>query len=290
MSSTPESASFWTVPEAPDLDLLRASYVDHRYSRHTHDTYAVGVILRGAEGFSYRGARHTAPAGSVVLIDPGEVHTGEAAAVGGWRYRMLYPSVELVRSTAGGGGTPSFRSAVVDDPELARLLVTAHRALEGPDPLARSSLLAGALSALVHRHASARPPARRPTSALDAARPAVRLALELLHADLTASPPLADLAAAAGLSPYHLLRVFRAETGLPPHAYLTQLRVRRARRLLDSGVQPADVALATGFADQSHLTRHFKRIVGVPPGVYARGTAGSTARSKNVQAEGEGAP
>jgi AraC-like DNA-binding protein len=74
-----------------------------------------------------------------------------------------------------------------------------------------------------------------------------------------------------GLSQFAVLRAFRAETGLPPHAYLNQIRVRRARTLLDQGIAPADVALTTGFADQAHLTRHFKRVVGVPPGAYQRG-------------------
>ena len=73
-----------------------------------------------------------------------------------------------------------------------------------------------------------------------------------------------------GLSQFALLRAFRAETGLPPHAYLNQIRVRRARTLLDGGITPADVAMTTGFADQAHLTRHFKRVVGVPPGAYQR--------------------
>jgi AraC-like DNA-binding protein len=93
---------------------------------------------------------------------------------------------------------------------------------------------------------------------------------------VTAPPTLDELARLTGLSPHALLRAFRAETGLPPHAYLTQHRVRLARGLLDRGVSPAEAAVAAGFADQAHLTRHFKRVVGVPPGAYqrARGAAG----------------
>ncbi len=81
------------------------------------------------------------------------------------------------------------------------------------------------------------------------------------------------------MSPFALVRAFRAETGLPPHAYVNHLRVRLARRLLDGGVAPADVAAAAGFADQAHLTRHFKRVVGVPPRAYQRDRDGG----KNVQ-------
>jgi AraC-like DNA-binding protein len=98
----------------------------------------------------------------------------------------------------------------------------------------------------------------------------VAQARELLNSRLADPPSLDELAAVTGLSPFTLLRAFRAETGMPPHAYLNQVRVRRARRLLDGGLAPAEVAAHTGFADQAHLTRHFKRVVGVPPGAYQR--------------------
>jgi AraC-like DNA-binding protein len=106
---------------------------------------------------------------------------------------------------------------------------------------------------------------------------AVRAVRDLLTDRLADPPSLDDLALATGMSPFTLLRAFRGETGLPPHAYLNQLRVRLARRLLDAGVAPAEVAVQVGFADQAHLTRHFKRVMGVPPGAYQR-ERGSVAR------------
>ena len=93
----------------------------------------------------------------------------------------------------------------------------------------------------------------------------VRTVRDLLADRLADPPSLDDLARDLGMSPFALVRSFRAETGLPPHAYVNHLRVRLARQLLDSGVAPADVAAEAGFADQAHLTRHFKRVVGVPP-------------------------
>jgi AraC-like DNA-binding protein len=92
----------------------------------------------------------------------------------------------------------------------------------------------------------------------------------LLHERVTDPPTLEELALVTGVGPFALMRAFRAETGLPPHAYLNQLRVRQARELLDRGVPPAEAAAEAGFADQAHLTRHFKRAVGVPPGAYQR--------------------
>ena len=80
---TQETVKFWQVPEADDLELLRATYIRHSFARHTHDTFAVGVIQQGTEVFAYRGATHGAPKGSVVLINPGEPHTGHAADASG---------------------------------------------------------------------------------------------------------------------------------------------------------------------------------------------------------------
>jgi AraC-like DNA-binding protein len=100
---------------------------------------------------------------------------------------------------------------------------------------------------------------------------AVRKAREILHESLQDPPSLDDLAGTVGTGTFQLVRAFRAATGLPPHAYLNQVRVRQARRLLDQGLRPAEVAFRTGFADQAHLTRHFKRTVGVPPGAYREG-------------------
>src|SRR5579883_2616325 len=91
-----EQVNFWRDPALRDLELLHAHYVTHTFAPHTHEEYAIGVIERGAERFMYRHTQHTAPAGSVVVINPGEVHTGEAVLASGWSYRMLYPAASLL--------------------------------------------------------------------------------------------------------------------------------------------------------------------------------------------------
>ncbi|MFI6788001.1 helix-turn-helix domain-containing protein [Nonomuraea sp. NPDC050383] len=104
-------------------------------------------------------------------------------------------------------------------------------------------------------------------------------AREMLHASWTDPPDLQEPAAAAGITPFALLHSFRRAYGLPPHAYVVQLRVRQARKLLEGGMPPAQTAVATGFCDQSHLARHFRRIVGATPRAYQRGVR-STARGR----------
>ena len=150
------------------------------------------------------------------------------------------------------------------------MLRSAHRAAEHGDRLASSSLLTAALAGLLRAHAADGPAVVRDATGARRAPATVRTICELLHERLAEPPSLAELSAVTGLSQFALLRAFRAQTGLPPHAYLNQLRVRRARSLLDDGLPATEVAALTGFADQAHLTRHFKRVVGVPPGAYQR--------------------
>ncbi|GII02452.1 AraC family transcriptional regulator [Planobispora takensis] len=277
-----EAARFWRNPALPGVDLLKARYVTHRFTRHVHEEYAIGVILSGVEEFDYRGARHRAGAGSVVLVDPEQVHTGHAGVPDGWSYRMLYPSVQVIADIAdellAGRGTPYFPQTVVPGSQAAPLLRAAHLAAERGDDLASSSLARTAFGALVRHHAAYRPPRPQRSAGDDA----VRRAREILHESLLDPPTLEDLARAVEVRPFTLIRAFKAATGLPPHTYLNTLRVRRARCLLDSGTPAAQVAAEVGFTDQAHLNRHFKRIVGVPPAAYQRAGTYKTALSNRT--------
>ncbi len=272
-----EVARYWQHAAVEGVDLLRARFVTHRYGRHAHETYTFGLIEAGVEEFDYGGTLHRAGPGAVALLDPEVVHTGHAATASGWTYRVLYPEVSVVTEVAEqlgwGRGTPRFPQTVLYDDRSAALLRSAHRAAEHGDQLASSSLLTSALAGLLRAHAATGPTVARETTRVAGpgqAPSAVGAVCELLRERLAEPPALAELAAITGLSQFALLRAFRAQTGLPPHAYLNHLRVRRARSLLDDGLPPADVATLTGFADQAHLTRHFKRVVGVPPGAYQR--------------------
>ncbi|MEU8107920.1 AraC family transcriptional regulator [Nonomuraea muscovyensis] len=277
-----EQARFWRHPAVPGVDLLKARYVTHRFTRHAHAEFAIGLILDGVEEFDHGGSLRRAGAGEIVLVNPEVAHTGHPGTPGGWAYRMLYPSLESMAEIAADlgrpRGTPCFPEQVVGDPALAALLSRAHRAAELGDDLAASTLTRTLFGRLLARHGAPRPPAdpvADPVGApgaelASAGRRAVQEAIELLGESLLDPPTLDRLAQSVRARPFPLLRAFKAETGLPPHAYLISLRVRRARRLLASGRTPAEVAAEVGFTDQAHLTRHFKRIVGVPPAAYQR--------------------
>ncbi|MFF3642016.1 AraC family transcriptional regulator [Streptomyces sp. NPDC002564] len=250
-------------PHGETLDLLTARFDRHRYAPHYHEEYTVGVSVGGCEVIDYRGGRLHTGYGSIVVLAPGEVHTGGPGSSGGYAYRAMYPAPALLAE--GATAPPHFREPVMDDPELAAALRAAHIELSAhADPLEAESRIPWLLTALAHRHGTARPRTDRVAGADHIAR-AVR---DRLADELLAPPTLAELAAPLGLSRYQLLRAFRTSAGLPPYAWLAQYRVTRARAHLEAGHRPAEAAALVGFADQAHLTRWFRRVLGVTPAAY----------------------
>ncbi|WP_190136446.1 AraC family transcriptional regulator [Streptomyces longispororuber] len=279
MTTRGEHARLWAAPGSPQVELLAARFERFAFDRHSHEQLSVGVIEDGAEGLHLSGGTVVVPAGQLVVLNPGQVHTGYAAEESGWRYRMFYFDTALVAELARahlGVGDVWFAQTAVRDPGLFAALRRVHRAQEHiRDPLTAESLLLGALTTVLRRHArTGRAPATAPPRR---GGRGVDLARQVLHDRWTEPVTVADLCAAAGMPRASLIAAFRRTYGLPPHAYLLRLRANRARRLLLSGRRPAEVAAATGFADQAHLTRVCKRYFGVTPGTVgpARGRSGA---------------
>jgi len=248
---------------------MRARFHSQIFPRHSHEGYGVGVIEQGALGFYYRGENVVAPAGRINTVNPDEVHTGQAAAAQGWTYRMFYFSAEFLQQmTVDIAGRPTplpfFTSGVIDDPELAGLIREVHILLGNRQAtrLAQETMLLSLFSRLIGRHTYA-PPA---VGTVGCESASVRRVIDYLDAHWAEDLSVDTLAAVACLSPYHFIRVFARQTGLTPHAWLMQLRARKAQDLLRRGLTIADVAVRTGFADQSHLTKIFKRLLGYTPG------------------------
>jgi AraC-like DNA-binding protein len=259
---------------------MHARFVGHVYHRHSHDTYSLGVTESGAQAFTCRGAGHVSTAGLVMAFNPDDPHDGHAATGTGFTYRMIHLAPALLTGlltdlTGTAAGMPLFAAPVLTDPALAAALRRLHRSLTGPaSPLEQSELLATA-AALADRHAAGRrqdPSPAGPAAGLtarDQAAAADRIRTFLHDAD-TEQATLADLASAAGCSRFAAYRAFRGRYGVPPSEYQRQLRLRAARRALAAGAAVADAAAVTGFADQAHLTRWFRRCYGITPGAYRR--------------------
>jgi AraC-like DNA-binding protein len=262
-----EQARYFRPSTLPGVEMLHASFVSHRYAEHLHDTWTVATVDRGAAAFDLEGTTHTAPRGSVFLIPPYAVHTGQSATPGGYRYRVLYLD-PLVNAEETGIVLPSHGDrrmpVVLRDHGLTVGLTRLHGSVDMPGhALEQSEMLSGitaAIADLVARNGSVVRLRRDP---------AVGRAVDFIHERWRDDFTVGDLARVVGISPFHLIRGFERQVGMPPSRYRRALRVLAAQRLLRAGLGPAEVAAQCGFYDQSHLNRHFKTATGVTPGRYA---------------------
>ena len=239
---------------------------DHHFARHTHDQFGIGVIESGAQkSASGRGPVEAGP-GDVITVNPGEVHDGAPIGDQGRFWQMLYFEPDVIAVAVadihqGRPGDFEFADPVLRQPPHAsamRQLFAAMTTEQAGAELRRQELLL-ALLAEVMREAPEPKPVPR----------GIREARERIDDDPAKAVSLAALAGLAGLSQFQLLRAFDKATGLTPHAYLIQRRVQLARKLIGGGAGLAEAALASGFADQSHMTRIFTRSFGLSPHLYA---------------------
>lgn len=243
------------------------------FPRHSHDRFGVGVIVSGGHRSASGRGPVEARANDAIMVNPGEVHDGKPLDERGRTWHMLYFEPAMFVAAASeltGAATREIELAqpVARDPVLKRgferLFAVAVEAPYVPDDLVREEALLDLVGHLVRVHAT------RPARSMQVyARGPIGRAKARIDDDPSASLTLTDLAAEAGMSRFQLLRGFAHETGLPPHAYQMQRRVALARQWIAQGATLADAAAAAGFADQSHMTRAFVRLLGVTPANYA---------------------
>ncbi|MEV0405092.1 AraC family transcriptional regulator [Actinoallomurus sp. NPDC050550] len=266
-------ARMWCAADLGSLELFKATVREFTFRPHAHEEFFIALTEAGVATPTYRGDRHVITPGDVIVLNPEENHAGGPPDEGSWTYRALYPRAELLREIAAefpgrGPALPEFHAEIVRDHGLVARLRRFHCLSESPGSsmLEREVLLTEAFVLLVGRHAV---PPRTPRSPGTEPR-AVRLSREYLEEHAEENVSLRTLSGWAGLSAFHLCRVFRETVGMTPHAYQTQVRVRRAKALLRTGMPLARIAVEVGFYDQAHLTRTFKHIMGVTPGRYAK--------------------
>lgn len=249
------------------VELYRAHIVRHAFEPHTHDAYGFGVIETGVERFRYKGSDLLAPPDSIVLMHPDVLHTGRAETAGGWRYRMVYIEPTVLADIAGEAGWWFDETVVERDKPRAQHLGRVLEALwRTDDPLASDSLLAQLVEGL-------RPLARQPSDAVQKPKRRFTEVIDYMQAHLGERVVLDDLAAVAGLSPFHFLREFQAQYHVTPHQMLMARRLYAAKQWLAQGIAPAQVAAMAGLTDQAHLTRAFGQRYGVAPARYQRQVA-----------------
>ncbi len=264
-SSRREHVAAWR-PSVPGVaEVLHARFVGHVYPAHTHDTWTLLLVEDGAVRFDLDRVEHAALRAHVTVLPPHVPHTGRAGTDGGFRKRVLYVDdsvlgAELVGAAA-DGPSPA-------DPLLRVRVGQLHDALSAPGEELEAESRLTLVAARLRAHLAGRVTPQRPAAGGLAAD-----LRDLLDSRVVEGLTLREAGTQLGAHPDSLVRAFTTAFGLPPHRYLTGRRVDLARRLLLAGRPLAEVAAAAGFHDQAHLTRHFRRQVGAPPGRFARGSA-----------------
>lgn len=255
--------------ELGNLEVIQATDVVHSLPRHMHQTMCVGIIDTGARVCLHKGTKHTVVPGQVLVLNAGEVHTCSSAAGQPYSYRMICMPEDFLRNifrqeAHSRSAFPASKDTVLHDRRLYDRIDSLIRRMACADsPMERDAtvlLFADALLRFDDLAGGGRQSRRE--------HQAVTLAREYLEERHAAAVSLSEIADLTNLSPHYLNRAFTRLVGMPPHAYQYLIRVRRAKVLLARSVPFTEVALETGFVDQSHFQKWFKKIVGITPGQY----------------------
>lgn len=258
-------------PRVPGVvEVFHAHYTAYAYPMHVHDAWTLLIVDDGAVRYDLDRHEHGTPYGTVSLLPPHVPHNGSPVTEAGFRKRVLYLDSTVLDAGLVGAAVdgPDLR-----DPLLRRRVGQLHAALAHPGDAFEAESRLALVGERLRGHLRPRDHGGASPGTPSGGRPLAGRLRELLDERVTQGVTLQEAAALVHAHPAHLVRAFGAAFGIAPHQYLTSRRVDRARRLLLDGVPPGEVAAATGFYDQAHLTRHFKRLVGVPPGRYARTAA-----------------
>ncbi|PZQ90433.1 MAG: AraC family transcriptional regulator [Leifsonia xyli] len=256
-----ESVRAWH-PDVPGVnEVLHATFAHHAYPAHVHDDWTVLLIDEGAVAYELDHGRHHATPTAVTVLPPQVPHDGRSAVDGvPFRKRVLYLDRDWLPQRAADAAATS---PVLRDPRTLAIVAALHDALTHP-----ADAMAAEFGVLAVREAAAAQYGAATTPRLRDAPLARRLRRMLDERPLD-NLTMREAGRMLGAHPSHLVRVFSQSYGIPPHQYVTGRRVDRARRLLLAGVSPAEAAIAAGFHDQAHLTRHFRRVLGTTPGAFA---------------------
>ena len=271
MGKTPTNTDvrFWRDPDLPGLEVRWSFYHEDAFRSHVHEEYSIGFIEQGRTTFDLEGGTYRGQAGDLILIGPNMAHCCNPDADSNMAYRMFYVDPSWLLSVAAEvfgpeADLPRFPAPVVDDRELIDHWRSLHQAImDGADKLEKETLLVQGLAGVITRHAV---PGREQAST--GGEEMVDYIKRFLADNVAEKVSLDDLSVVSGLSRYHLLRVFQAATGLPPHAWQNQVRVDLGKKLLAEGLPVSRVAAETGFTDQSHFSRVFKQYTGATPRQY----------------------
>lgn len=261
------------LPHFSSLEIITGPPIPYISPRHFHEELEIAFKLDGSWDFSYRHQKHVVPPGTIVLTQPSEPHIASSPNANEGGYFGLRIDTNFLTAIAAqltdhpSTSTLFFPQPLVANPVLSTHLLSLHQTLQHNQlsQLEQDTLLQDTLLHILNYS-----DAHLPSLPDYHEHAAIQCIKAYLHEHYCENISLAQLAQLTNLSPFHLNHIFRTEVGLPPHLYQTQLRVSRAKLLLAQGISPIQVAIQIGFSSQSHFGWHFKRLLGITPGQYAR--------------------
>lgn len=263
LSHPQERVRAWR-PAVPGVsEVFHARFREYAYPAHAHSTWTLMIVDDGMISYHLDRHPHGTTRPTVTLLPPHVVHDGGPATSRGFRKRVIYLDGDVLDESLIG---PAVDQPTILDSALRDSVSATHHLLERrDDALAAETRLAFVVERL---QAHLRGPAGRPV--WHSGESIAEQLRALLDARLTETVTLASAGRIIGANAAHLVRTFTRTFGVSPHAYVLGRRIELARQCLLDGQPLADVAVAVGFHDQSHFTRHFKRHVGTTPGRYVQ--------------------
>jgi len=265
-----EIVRFFNPPDMKYVQAVSGVGVTNDFSRHIHRTFCIGVVQRGSRVISHSGRATVIPKNGLFVINPDTAHTCKSLDKKGQSYLALCIDTEHMKTIAStisekAQPVPYFKNAFAADPELAHKIRSFFSLVENTSSaLEREAVLVSLLCTLI-LHYGDEPPVPCRVGLHDRA---IKRACEFIRTHYAQDLSLKQLSRVACLSPFYFQRLFLKNTGISPHDYLVQFRIKKARERLTEGHSIAGVAVDTGFVDQSHFTRSFKRVTGITPGGY----------------------
>ncbi len=256
--------------EQLDLEFYQAVCIKDGFPVHMHEYFVICFIESGLQSFRHRRTKHLTPPGGLILLNPGDDHTGEPVDKNGFEYRALYPTEKHMKKvvldlTEKDNSMPIFSKLRVDDPGIAKAVKELHISLiNETSPIEREYNFLSVLAKLISDYTEIRPKVFK----IAREKSVVKKVSDYIHDNISEKITLTELSEYAGLSRYYLLRIFRNETGMPPHSYLESLRISKAKKLIETNLPLVQVAMELGFSDQSHFSNSFKRFTGITPRQY----------------------
>lgn len=256
-----------------ELLVYKARFKEYGFNKHSHEEFSLGVVSQGVQSFMHKGAKHIiTPNDTLISVNPDEIHTGESELKEGYTYKVLFIDPSYIFHVLGAMHDKEslqayIKSATTYDPNFAlELRNLLHR--QEHKQLSKLAFEEGVINFIerfFQKHA------RMPLLSQnnhDSAR--ITLAKEYICDNFEQSPNLDEISKSIGLSKFHFFRLFKEHLGLTPHEFLMIQKIKRVKQAIKAGESLSVAAQLGGFADQAHMSRHFKKLVSLTPGVYQK--------------------